>query len=103
MALQALYQLLHPAARTQDVQPVVQHALHLELAPGGLCLFEHGAVAVKAGDQPGIQLLPFFTAKGQVVDLLFNGGIAQAVYQIGFGIKIHHDAAQIKNDAFIHL
>ena len=103
MVLQAAHQLLHPAARAQDVQPVVQHALHLKLAPGGLGVAQHGLIAVKAGDKPGIQLLPLLAAKGQVIHLLLDLFIANAVYQIGAGGKIHHDTAQIKHDAFIHL
>ena len=35
--------------------------------------------------------------------LLLDLFIANAVYQIGAGGKIHHDTAQIKHDAFIHL
>ena len=103
MVLQAAHQLLHPAARAQDVQPVVQHALHLKLAPGGLGVAQHGLIAVKAGDKPGIQLLPLLAAKGQVIHLLLDLFIANAVYQIGAGGKIHHDTAQMKHDAFIHL
>ena len=33
-------------------------------------------VAVKAGDEPGIQQLPFLAAKGQVVDLFLGLGVA---------------------------
>ena len=102
VALQAAHQLFHPVPGPQDVQPVVQHALHLKGTARSPGLFQHPVVAVKAGDEPGIQQLPFLAAKGQVVDLFLSLGFAQAVHQIAPGVKVDHHAAQVKHDTFIH-
>jgi len=91
------HQLLHPVAGTKDVSPVVQYALYLKLAPGLSGIFQHGVVALKAGDQPGVQLLPFFAAEGQVIDLFLGRGTAQPIDQICLGVKIDHDTAKIKD------
>ena len=51
---------------------------------------------------PGVQLLPFFAAKGQGVYFIFHFSAAKTIHQIKLWIKIYHHAADIKNDAFIH-
>mgnify|MGYP000520819983 FL=1 len=84
------------------MHPIVQHALHLKRAAIFFCAGQHPQVGLRAGDKPCIQQLPLLAFKGQLGYLLLYLGIAEAVYQVGLGVEIHHDTAQIKDDIFIH-
>ena len=95
-------QLHHPAADPEDAGPVFQHFLHLEGAALLLGGGHHGLVALVAGAEAGVQFLPGLAAKGQPVDLVLDGGVAEPVQQKIFGGKIDHHPAEIENDIFIH-
>ena len=68
----------------------------------GAGVHQHPLVAIVAGKLACIQQLPLLAAKGQVVDLFFHFGVAQPVYKVRLGVKIHQHTADIKNNAFIH-
>ena len=84
------------------MHPIVQHALHLKHTAIFFCAGQHPQIGLGAGDKPCIQQLPLFAFKGQLGDLLLYLGIAEAVYQVGLGVEIHHDAAEVEHDIFIH-
>ena len=81
---------------------VVQNALYLK---GTACLFgpvEHPEVCFAAGDPAGIQQLPFLTAEGQGKDFVLHLVVPEQIDQILVRVEIHHDAAEIEYDIFIH-
>ena len=102
MLLELLDKGLHPAAGAEDMHPVVQNALYLK---GAACLFgpvEHPEVRFAAGDPAGIQQLPFLTAEGQGKDFVLHLVVPEQIDQILVRVEIHHDAAEIEYDIFIH-
>ena len=102
MLLELLDKGLHPAAGAEDMHPVVQNALYLK---GAACLFgpvEHPEVCFAAGDPVGIQQLPFLTAEGQGKDFVLHLVVPEQIDQILVRVEIHHDAAEIEYDIFIH-
>ena len=100
--LELLHQRLHPAAGVEHAHPVVQHALHLEAPAHGPGPLEHPLVGLPAGDAARVQQPPFSAAEGQVVDLLFQPPVPEQVDEVLVGVEIHHDAAEVEHDIFIH-
>ena len=101
--------LLQPADQLQGAvhglehpHPVIQHGLHLKgpaLLPG---LGQHDLVGLLPGHKPQIQLLPLFAFKYDGLNGRFGLGVAQKVQQVLFGGKLHHHAAQVKDNILIH-
>ena len=102
VVFQSADQFQHFAAGTQDVGPIVQDTLHLKLTSYLPCFCQHLLVALKPGQQTGIQLCPLLTAKGQLIHQILGLSVAQTVDQVGLGIKVQYDSTQIENNAFIH-
>ena len=85
----------------QHIVPVVQNNAHLKGTAQSRALFAHDAVAFLAGEQAGVHLQPFLTAEGNVVELVLHTFVHEMVDEEFARVKIHHDAAQIKNNIFI--
>ena len=103
VALELLHQFLHPAAGAEDMHPIVQHALHLKGTALGTGVLQHSLVAVIAGKFACVQQLPLLAAKGQVVNFLFHFGVAQPVYKVCLGVKIHQYTADIKKVMLLYI
>lgn len=73
-----------------------RNALHLKGAALGTGTLQHPLVAVIAGKLASVQQLPFFAAKGQIVNFLLHFGVAQPVYKVCLGVEIHQYTADIK-------
>jgi hypothetical protein len=85
----------------QHIVPVVQNNAHLKGTAQSRALFAHDAVAFLAGEQAGVHLQPFLAAEGNVVELVLHTFVHEMVDEEFARVKIHHDAAQIKNNIFI--
>ena len=65
-------------------------------------LLQHDLIGFLAGDDAAVQILPLLAAENQLVGFLLSVAVHEMVHQEILGGKIHHNAAKIENNIFIH-
>jgi len=100
--LQLAHRFYRALVGVQDALPFINDSLHLKGTAALSSVFQHQAVSSAAADDPAVQLFPFFAAKGQIKHFILGALVQKMIHQKIPRLKIHHNAAQIKNNVFIH-
>ena len=82
--------------------PLLDAGLHLKYAVGAGGVFQHELVGLLPADDAAVQIEPFLTAEHKRVGLLLGAAVHKVIHQKVLGGKIYNNAAEIKNNIFIH-